>query len=53
MGFLNNDFEPWPDCRDVRYPDRPLHWTDEDEERYQQELKRKKEDEDSGLHFHS
>ena len=53
MGFLNNDFEPWPDCNTIKYPDRPLCWTDEDEERYQKELKEKEERENNGFHFHS
>lgn len=53
MGFLNNDFEPWPCCNTTKYPDRPFFWTDEDEERYQKELKEKEERENSGFHFHS
>lgn len=53
MGFLNNDFEPWPDCNTIKYPDRPLCWSDEDEECYQKELKEKEEKENSGFHFHS
>lgn len=53
MGIFNNDFEPWPDMRDCKYPDRPMHWTDEDEYHYQQELKQKEEELETGLHFRS
>lgn len=49
MSFLNNDFEPCP--KENKYFDRSFFWNDEDEERYQQELKRQKEIYEEGLHF--
>lgn len=51
MGMFNNDFDPWLD--EHKNGDRPLHWSDEDEERYQKELKRKREDAEEGLHFNN
>lgn len=51
MGIFNNDFEPWPEEKFTG--DRSMHWSDEDEELYQKELKRKKEDDEEGLHFHN
>lgn len=51
MGIFNNDFEPWPD--EPKNGDRSLHWSDEDEERHQKELKRKQEESEEGLHFRS
>jgi len=50
MSFLNNDFLPLE--QDKLNCDRSMHWSDEDEYRYQQELKRKREESDTGLHFH-
>lgn len=40
MGMFNNDFEPWPE--EKLTGDRSIHWSDEDEELYLKELKRKK-----------
>lgn len=51
MGMFNNDFEPWPE--EKLTGDRSMNWSDEDEELYQKELKRKKEDAEEGLHFSS
>lgn len=51
MGMFNNDFEPWPE--EKLTGDRSIHWSDEDEELYQKELKRKREEQESGFMFSS
>lgn len=51
MGMFNNDFNPWQEEKFTG--DRSIHWSDEDEELYQKELQRKKEDTEEGLHFSS